>query len=57
MSAIHPHIIVSDIARRGTTLTMHMLHVGGVPCIGAKPDFEASASVPTLFDLLEEAAE
>lgn len=35
-----PHIIVGGLARCGTTLMMHMLHAGGVSCIGAKPAFE-----------------
>jgi hypothetical protein len=35
-----PHLIVSGLARCGTTLTMTMLHAAGVPCIGNRPDFE-----------------
>lgn len=40
MSTSRPHIIVGGLARCGTTLMMHMLHAGGIPCIGTKPDFE-----------------
>lgn len=35
-----PYIIVAGLARCGTTLTMHMLHAAGIPCIGEKPAFE-----------------
>jgi hypothetical protein len=33
-------IAVGGLARCGTTLMMHMLHAGGIPCMGSKPDFE-----------------
>lgn len=37
---LRPHIIVAGLARCGTTLTMHMLHAAGIPCIGKRPGFE-----------------
>lgn len=33
-------IIVAGIARSGLTLTMQMLHAGGIPCLGEWPAFE-----------------
>lgn len=33
-------IIVTGIARSGLSLTMQMLHAGGIPCAGEPPAFE-----------------
>jgi hypothetical protein len=35
-----PTIIVSGLGRCGSSLTMQMLSAGGMPCVGAFPDFE-----------------
>lgn len=40
MNAPLPYVVVAGLARCGTSLTMQMLHAGGIPCIGAYPDFE-----------------
>lgn len=33
-------IIIAGIARSGLTVTMQMLHAGGIPCVGEWPAFE-----------------
>lgn len=45
-----PAIVVAGLGRCGTSLSMQMLHAGGVPCIGYWPDFETSASMFGQFD-------
>jgi hypothetical protein len=40
MNAPRPNIVVAGLARCGTSVTMQMLHAGGVPCIGEWPAFE-----------------
>lgn len=35
-----PAIVVAGPGRCGSSLTMQMLHAGGIPCVGEWPDFE-----------------
>ena len=48
---MHPPIIVSGLARCGSSLTMQMLHAGGVPCVGEPPAFEPPETNPLNFTL------
>jgi hypothetical protein len=40
MSAVRPVVVVAGLGRCGTTLVMHMLAAGGVPCFGKPPGYE-----------------
>ena len=44
-----PCVIVSGLARCGSSLTMQMLRAGGVPCIGEPPAFEPPEVSPLKF--------